>query len=97
MTALLMRSETTGAVWRVWPEPEPVAPGTVQETGSYLFELHGTADAATADLLVDDLPLEALRAQRLIRRAGAGRRVFTPARSRRSCDCPVRRRGASRS
>ncbi len=47
----------------MWPEPEPVAPGTVQENGSYLFELHGTAGAATADLLVDDLPLEALRTQ----------------------------------
>jgi hypothetical protein len=63
MTTLLMRSEKTGAAWRVWPEPEPVAPGTVQETGSYLFELHGTTGAANADLLVDDLPLEALRAQ----------------------------------
>lgn len=58
-----MRSEKTGAAWQVWPEPEPVAPGTVHETGSYLFELHGTADAATADLLIDDIPLEALRAQ----------------------------------
>lgn len=62
MTALLMRSETTGAAWRVWPEPEAVAPGTVHETGSYLFELHDSHDAATADLLIDDLPLEALRA-----------------------------------
>ena len=55
MSALLMRSEKTGAAWRVWPEPELVAPGTVQETGSYLFELHGAADAANADLLIDDL------------------------------------------
>jgi hypothetical protein len=62
MTALLMHSETTGAVWRVWPDPEPVAPGTVQETGSYLFELKGSPDAAAADLLIDDVALEALRA-----------------------------------
>jgi hypothetical protein len=63
MPALLMRSETTGAAWRVWPDPETVAPGSVQETGSYLFELHDSPDAANADLLIDDIPLEALRAR----------------------------------
>lgn len=57
-----MRSEATGATWRVWPEPDPVVPGTVEETGSYLFELQGEADAGAADLLIDDIPLEALRA-----------------------------------
>jgi hypothetical protein len=62
MPALLMRSEKTGAAWRIWPDPEPVAPGSVQETSSYLFELHDSADAARADLLIDDIPLEALRA-----------------------------------
>ncbi|MDR3440594.1 DUF2357 domain-containing protein [Telmatospirillum sp.] len=62
MVFLLMRSESTGAVWRVWPDPEPVTPGTVQETGSYLFELHGSPEAAAADLLIDDAKLEALRA-----------------------------------
>lgn len=63
MPALLMRSETTGAAWRVWPDAETVAPGSVQETGSYLFELRDSPDAATADLLIDDIPLEALRAR----------------------------------
>ncbi|MBP7340264.1 DUF2357 domain-containing protein [Niveispirillum sp.] len=62
MAVLLMRSEATGVVWRVWPDPEPVAPGTVQETGRYLFELRGRADVAAADLLIDDVALEALRA-----------------------------------
>lgn len=62
MTALVMRNETTGTRWRVWPDPEPAAPGEVCETGTYLFELHGSADAQTADLLIDDVPLEALRA-----------------------------------
>ena len=61
MPALLMRSETTGAAWRVWPDAEAVAPGSVQETGSYLFELHGSTEASTADLLIDGIPLEALR------------------------------------
>lgn len=61
MTVLLMRNEKSGAAWRVWPDPEPVAPGTVQETGTYLFELTGSPEAMAADLLIDDLPLEALR------------------------------------
>ena len=60
MATLLMHSEATGAVWQVWPEPEAVAPGAIQETGSYLFELRG-AGAAAADLLIDDVALEALR------------------------------------
>lgn len=64
MTTLLMRSEDTGDAWRVWPEPEIVAPGAVHETGRYLFELHDTGGAAAADLLIDELPLEALRAQK---------------------------------
>ena len=62
MTALVMVSESTGAAWRVWPDPEAVASGVIHEAGSYLFELRGTADAAGADLVIDDTPLEALRA-----------------------------------
>lgn len=61
MAALFMRSESTGAAWRVWPEPEDMAPGSVQETGSYLFELRDCGLAAEADLLIDDVTLEALR------------------------------------
>lgn len=62
MPALLIRSEATGTAWQVWPDAEPVAPGAVQETGSYLFELSGAAEAGAAELLIDDQPLEALRA-----------------------------------
>jgi hypothetical protein len=62
MIALLIHNERTGAAWRVWPDPEPAAPGAVHETGNYLFELKGSSDAATADLLIDDVALEALRA-----------------------------------
>ena len=43
MPALLIRSETTGAAWRVWPEPESAIPGSIHETGSYLFELRDVA------------------------------------------------------
>ena len=62
MSALLIRSEATGASWRVWPDPETVSPGAIQETGSYLFELRDVPGASAADLLIDDQPLEALRA-----------------------------------
>jgi hypothetical protein len=62
MPALLIRSEKTGAAWRVWPEPEAAVPGSIHETGSYLFELRDTPDAGAAELLIDDRPLEALRA-----------------------------------
>src|SRR5438270_4901183 len=62
MTSLHIRNETNGAVWTVWPEPDAVAPGAIHETGSYLFELRDAPDAALAELLINDRPLEALRA-----------------------------------
>ena len=49
---------------RVWPDPEPLEPGTVQEAREHLFELVDAPQAETADLFVDDLPLEALRSGR---------------------------------
>lgn len=62
MPELVICSESTGAAWRVWPDPEPAPPGSIHETGSYLFELRDALDATAAELLVDDCPLEALRA-----------------------------------
>lgn len=62
MIVLLLRSERSGAAWRVWPQPDEVPPGAVQETGSYLFELLDSTEAPTAELLIDDQQLEALRA-----------------------------------
>ncbi len=62
MLALLIRSEASGKTWQVWPDGEPAEAGAVQEMGSYLFELSGVGDAAAADLLIDDQPLEGLRA-----------------------------------
>jgi len=59
---LLIHNEATGAAWQVWPDAEPAIAGSVQETKSYLFELRDAADADAADLLIDDRPLEALRA-----------------------------------
>ncbi|HEY4808718.1 MAG TPA: DUF2357 domain-containing protein [Roseiarcus sp.] len=62
MTALLLRDEASGAAWRVWPESDAVPPGSVHETGSYFFELHGgTSTDSEASLLIDDLTLEGLR------------------------------------
>lgn len=62
MTTLAIRDEASGSIWRVWPDPEAVPPGAIRETASYLFELAGTPGAASAELLIDDVPLEALRA-----------------------------------
>lgn len=61
MTSLLIRNEREGKAWRVWPDPEPLSPGTIQEAGNYLFELQGNSKAEAADLLIDDVRLEALR------------------------------------
>lgn len=49
---------------RVWPDPEAAAPGLIAEAGEHLFVLSGAPGAAAADLLIDDAPLEALRAPR---------------------------------
>lgn len=62
MASILIRDEASGMAWQVWPEAAAVPAGAVRETGSYLFELHDSADASVADLLIDDQPLEALRA-----------------------------------
>lgn len=61
MSVLLLRDEGTGQARQVWPAPGPDLPGFIQERRSYLFELDGPADAADADLLIDDTKLEALR------------------------------------
>lgn len=61
MPQLLIRNETTGASWIVWPSAEPPLAGAVHETGSYLFELRDAPDGTNAELLIDDRLLEALR------------------------------------
>lgn len=63
MCALSIRDEGTGESWRVWPDAEPIPAGAVHEKGTYLFEFEGAGAAADADLLIDDAPLEALRAK----------------------------------
>lgn len=61
MTGLLLRDEKSKIAWRIWPDPETVPPGRIQETGSYLFELHGAPNGDDAALLIDDIELEGLR------------------------------------
>ena len=62
MVELSILDEGTGCGWRVWPDAEPIPPGRVHEKGSYFFELKESQGASGADLLIDDAPLEALRA-----------------------------------
>src|ERR1700736_5960334 len=61
MAGLLLRDEKTRDAWRVWPDPETVPAGRIQETGSYLFELHDAPDAIDSALLIDEAELEGLR------------------------------------
>lgn len=51
-----------GRAVRVWPDPETPPPGLIQEAEEHLFVLSGADGASAADLLIDELPLEALRA-----------------------------------
>ena len=60
MEVLFLRDERTEASWKVWPLPETIPSGAVHETGSYFFELE-SAGADVSVLLIDDVPLEALR------------------------------------
>ena len=61
MVVLSIKDEGSGEIWQVWPDPEPIAAGSIREMGRYLFELRDADHAANADLLIDDEPLEALR------------------------------------
>ena len=62
MVELSIRDERTARRWRVWPDAESIPSGRVREKGNYLFELNESQGASGADLLIDDAPLEALRA-----------------------------------
>lgn len=63
MTALYIQREGDGPAWQVWPLQDAIPPGSVREASSYLFELRDSDDALSADLLIDDVPLEALRSR----------------------------------
>lgn len=63
MTALFILTESGEREWQVWPSPDPIEQGCIRESGTYLFELRDSPQALTADLLIDDEPLEALRSR----------------------------------
>lgn len=63
MAALYIRREGDGQSWQVWPAQDAIAAGAVREGASFLFELLECDNALTADLLIDDVPLEALRSR----------------------------------
>ena len=63
MTALYIQAEGGGLAWQVWPVPDLVPSGAVREGASYIFELRDSDDALAADLLIDDVPIEALRSR----------------------------------
>lgn len=63
MAILSIRDDVKGLLWRIWPDPEEIPPGAVYETGRYLFELREEAEASFADLMIDDVPLEAIRSK----------------------------------
>lgn len=62
MTALFIYSKgDRNSAIRIWPEPSPLPQGFIQENGSYFFELSGIEDVFSAEMSIDDIPLEALR------------------------------------
>lgn len=63
MMALYIQAEAGGPAWRVWPVLDAMPQGTVREAASYIFELRDSDDALAADLLIDDVPVEALRSR----------------------------------
>ena len=71
---LYIQSESGGPAWQIWPAQDVIPAGAIGEASSYLFELRDSDDALTADLLIDDVPVEALRS----RQARVARWRWTP-------------------
>lgn len=63
MATLYIQSESGGPAWQVWPAQDVIPAGAIREASSYLFELRDCDDALAADLLIDDVPVEALRSR----------------------------------
>jgi hypothetical protein len=63
MSTLHIQSESGGPTWQVWPKQEVIPSGSIKEASSYLFELRDSDDALDADLLIDDIAVEALRSR----------------------------------
>jgi hypothetical protein len=63
MSTLHIQSESGGPTWQVWPTQEVIPSGSIKEASSYLFELRDSDNALDADLLIDGIPVEALRSR----------------------------------
>ncbi|EEA95092.1 DUF2357 domain-containing protein [Pseudovibrio sp. JE062] len=63
MPSLHIISDASGASWQVWPSPETLPPGAIREASSYIFELRDFEHAIETDLLINEVPLEALRSR----------------------------------
>ncbi|VVQ31261.1 DUF2357 domain-containing protein [Pseudomonas fluorescens] len=63
MSRLHIQSESGGPTWQVWPTQEVIPSGSIKEASSYLFELRDSDNALDADLLIDGIPVEALRSR----------------------------------
>lgn len=61
--ALYIQGEGGGPAWQVWPVQDVIPAGMVREAFSYLFELRDSENATEVDLLIDDVPVEALRSR----------------------------------
>lgn len=63
MSTLHIQSESGGPTWQIWPTQEVIPSGSIKEASSYLFELRDSDNALDADLLIDGIPVEALRSR----------------------------------
>ena len=63
MAALYIQAEGGGSAWQVWPGPATLPAGALREGSAYIFELRDCDDAIAADLLIDDIPADALRSR----------------------------------
>jgi hypothetical protein len=63
MSTLHIQSESGGPTWQVWPTQEVIPSGSIKEASSYLFELRDSDNALDAELLIDGIPVEALRSR----------------------------------
>ncbi|MBF0094911.1 MAG: DUF2357 domain-containing protein [Alphaproteobacteria bacterium] len=74
MEALYLTPAGSDVAYRVWPSPEPVPEGAVQEARDHVLELREAADADKAELAVEGVTLQALRT----RSPDTGRWVWSP-------------------
>lgn len=61
MEALYLSPAGDGDFYRIWPTPEPIPPGVVQEGGEHLIELRDADAADAAELYVEGVALRPLR------------------------------------